>query len=302
MNKKTLIIGLAIAFVLAIFVVYGLRHIPFMKMSPEASALREAERRLSKGDEDAAIKDLETVIAKYPDSPQAQSGLFELAAIYERRSDFLKARELYQRLLERFPSSDDVSKAQEALDNVNIAILFSQTPTEDSFFYEVVKGDSLAKLAKKFGTTVELIAKANGIKNSTIRVGKRLKITKAKFSIVVDKSQNILTLKSDDGIVKTYRVSTGKNFSTPTGNFKITDKIMNPTWYTAGAVVPPDSPKNILGSRWMGISQPGYGIHGTTESQTIGRQVTAGCVRMNNADVEEVYAIVPEGTEVVIID
>jgi lipoprotein-anchoring transpeptidase ErfK/SrfK len=66
--------------------------------------------------------------------------------------------------------------------------------------------------------------------------------------------------------------------------------------------VPADSPKNILGSRWLGLSEKSYGIHGTTEPQSIGRQVTSGCVRMRNSDVEELYQIVPEGTEVVIID
>ena len=52
----------------------------------------------------------------------------------------------------------------------------------------------------------------------------------------------------------------------------------------------------------MGISQQGYGIHGTTDPASIGAQVTAGCVRMSNPEVEELYAIVPEGTEVVIVD
>ena len=147
-----------------------------------------------------------------------------------------------------------------------------------------------------------MIARANGLNNDVVRLGKKLKISKIKFSIVVDKSQNILTLKSGGEIFKTYHVSTGKNSCTPVGNFKITNKLMNPVWYTAGAVVPPDSPKNILGSRWMGISQPGYGIHGTTQPQSIGKSVTAGCVRVRNAEVEELYSIVPEGTEVVIVD
>lgn len=67
-------------------------------------------------------------------------------------------------------------------------------------------------------------------------------------------------------------------------------------------MVPFGDPKNILGSRWMGISHPGYGIHGTTEPGSIGKNVTAGCVRLKNEDVEELYSIVPEGTEVVIVD
>ena len=148
-----------------------------------------------------------------------------------------------------------------------------------------------------------MILKANNLKSpGVVHLGRKLKIHNEKFGIVVDKSQNILTLKSGDKIVKTYHVSTGINNCTPVGTFKIITKIINPTWYTTGSVVPPDSPKNILGSRWLGLSEKGYGIHGTTEPQSIGRQVTSGCIRMKNSDAEELYQIVPEGTEVVIID
>jgi lipoprotein-anchoring transpeptidase ErfK/SrfK len=118
----------------------------------------------------------------------------------------------------------------------------------------------------------------------------------------VDKSQNTLILKTDEEVIKTYIVSTGLNNSTPTGNFKIVNKLQNPTWFKAGAVVNPSSPENILGSRWLGFDLPGYGIHGTTEPQSLGKQVTQGCIRMANSDVEELYAIVAVATEVTIVD
>ncbi|MBM3248214.1 MAG: L,D-transpeptidase, partial [Candidatus Omnitrophica bacterium] len=57
-----------------------------------------------------------------------------------------------------------------------------------------------------------------------------------------------------------------------------------------------------LGTRWMGFDIPEYGIHGTTEPESIGKQATKGCVRMINKDVEELYSILPVGTEVTIID
>lgn len=231
-----------------------------------------------------------------------QAALMEKGEKAFREGDLLKAREIYKRVMEKFSNPESIAKIQEAMDRVNIAILFSPVVTQDSLTYEVQKGDTLNKIAKKHNTTAEMISKANSLKGSIIRLGQRLKVSKARFSIVVDKSQNILTLKADGEIFKTYRVSTGKNSSTPVGSFKIINKIVDPVWYTQGAVVPPDSPKNILGSRWMGISAPGYGIHGTTEPESIGKSVTAGCVRMKNEEVEELYSIVPEGTEVVIVD
>lgn len=135
-----------------------------------------------------------------------------------------------------------------------------------------------------------------------IRLGQKLRIWTAPFNIYIDKSQNILILKKGDEAVKVYSVSTGENNSTPIGTFKITDKLPDPVWFNRGVVVPPESPNNVLGSRWLGFDIPGYGIHGTTEPDAIGQQVTAGCVRMRNPEVEELYDMIISGTEVVIVD
>ena len=102
--------------------------------------------------------------------------------------------------------------------------------------------------------------------------------------------------------MKTYVVATGVSNSTPAGTFKIVNKLANPTWFKVGAVVPPGSDENILGSRWLGLNLSGYGIHGTIEPETLGQQITQGCVRMANSDVEELYTIIPLGTEVTIVD
>jgi lipoprotein-anchoring transpeptidase ErfK/SrfK len=168
--------------------------------------------------------------------------------------------------------------------------------------HEVSPGDSLGKLAKQYGTTVDLIKKSNNLKNDTIRAGQRLRIWKGQFNIFVDKSQNILILKNGNEVVKVYNVSTGLNNSTPVGTFKIVSKLVDPVWFKSGAIVPPQSSDNVLGTRWMGFDIAGYGIHGTVEPGKIGQQVTAGCVRMRNEEVEELYTLIPIGTSVQIVD
>ena len=55
--------------------------------------------------------------------------------------------------------------------------------------------------------------------------------------------------------MKTYRVSTGKDNSTPIGTFKIVSKLVNPVWYSQGAIVPPESPENVLGTRWLSLTR-----------------------------------------------
>jgi lipoprotein-anchoring transpeptidase ErfK/SrfK len=174
--------------------------------------------------------------------------------------------------------------------------------TGDDLVYQVKPGDTLGKIASAHGTTVEYLQQANQLSGTVIRAGQKLKMPKAKFSIVVDKSQNQLLLSEGDRFIKQYAVATGKDNSTPVGTFKIVNRLENPVWYKQGAVVPAGSPENILGTRWRGLEKKSYGIHGSADPSGIGQQVSAGCVRMRNADVEELYAIVPVGTEVTIVD
>lgn len=239
--------------------------------------------------------------AKAGDSASVSSFVAQ-AKEYESKQDLLAAKGVYQKLINEFPNASDVMIWQKKIEDINIRLLFSPTITAKSVLYEIKPGDTLTKIAKEFKTTTDLLKKSNNFADDRIIPGKRIKVWTAPFSILVDKSQNTLILKSDEEVIKTYTVSTGKNNSTPPGNFKITTKLLNPTWFKAGTVVPASSPENILGTRWLGFDLPGYGIHGTTDPKSLGKQVTQGCVRMSNSDVEELYSIVPMETEVSIVD
>lgn len=185
---------------------------------------------------------------------------------------------------------------------LGIALASAVFADAHSVVYEVQTGDHLTSISKKFHVTTDLLKNVNQLPNDRLIPGMKLKIPTYKFSVVIDKSQNTLILKGDEEVLKTYSVSTGLNGSTPVGVFKIKDKLINPTWYKAGTVVPYGSPKNVLGTRWMGITRSGYGIHGTTEPEKIGQSVTAGCVRMKNENVEELYRFLPIGSEVTIVE
>ena len=180
--------------------------------------------------------------------------------------------------------------------------MLAPAPDVHSIVYEVKPGDNLTRISRRLHITAEMIQRVNRLSSDKIRPGMKLKIPTYKFSAVIDKSLSTLVLKGDEEVLKTYGVATGANNSTPVGVFKITDKLVNPTWYKAGAVVPHNSPANELGSRWLGITAPGYGIHGTIHPETLGGQVTAGCVRMRNGDVEELYSYLVPGSEVTIVD
>lgn len=305
MNRTlTLVIGLGVAIVITassfIFLfVLAQGAKPFDK----ADFLYSRAKDLAKnGDLDGAINSMVAVANNYPDSPVTEKALRELAALQSQKGDIGKSRYYTARLIKSFPNVKDADKLRKDLQETAVKTMFSPTITEDSLQYVVKKGDTLYGIAKRFNTTVELVRKVNNLQNDNLAVGQKLKVVVAKFSILVEKSRNMLTLMKDGEVFKIYTVSTGKDNCTPVGTFKVEEKMVKPVWYKVGAAVAPDSDEYELGTRWMGISAKGYGIHGTKNEKTIGCQETAGCVRMKNAEAEELFDIVPSGAEVKIVD
>ena len=235
-------------------------------------------------------------------NPSSAHTLSDQARALETKGSLWEAKILYQKLVNDFPESSEVADWQKKSEDINIKLLFSPVLTPNSVIYQIRPGDTLNKIAREHKTTMELIMKSNDLDDELIVPGRKLKVWNVPFNILVDKSQNILLLKNNEEVVKSYIVSTGKNNCTPVGTFKIVNKLPHPTWFKAGAVVPPQSAQNVLGTRWMGFDLSGYGIHGTTEPKELGKQVTQGCVRLSNADVEELYSIVPVGTEVMVME
>jgi lipoprotein-anchoring transpeptidase ErfK/SrfK len=222
------------------------------------------------------------------------------ALALKRDGKILEARTLLQQLVAAPNASERVYDTLGELDTV---VLFSPTPAPEKVDYTVAAGDSLARIAKKFGTTVDLIKKSNNLTRDLIRVGDRLRIYQGKFAVEVSKTANTLTLTDNGKFFKRYRVGTGQFSKTPVGEFKITSKLEDPPWYRPdGRTIPFGDRENILGKYWLGINVPGYGLHGTWETNSIGKQSSAGCVRLLNDDVGELYVILPIDTPVTIHD
>jgi lipoprotein-anchoring transpeptidase ErfK/SrfK len=116
--------------------------------------------------------------------------------------------------------------------------------------------------------------------------------------IVISIPDRKLILLEDDRVVKVYDVAVGKPATpSPRGEFKIVSHAINPVWKN----VPP-GPANPVGTRWMGLSIKGYGIHGTNAPGSIGKAASHGCIRMRNRDVEELFGLVTNGTAVELDD
>jgi lipoprotein-anchoring transpeptidase ErfK/SrfK len=126
--------------------------------------------------------------------------------------------------------------------------------------------------------------------------------------IVIRRQSNLLTLYDGMRMVRRFAVATGQTvYPTPLGRFQIVVKWKNPWWYppaspwAAGEKPVPPGPGNPLGTRWMGLSAPGVGIHGTPEDGSIGYSLSHGCIRMHIPEAEWLFNHVNIGTPVFIV-
>jgi len=224
-----------------------------------------------------------------------------------------EARAVLTKALLNTPRGAARARIKETLDDINREIFFSRAPSPDAKYYTIEAGDSLAVIAKRFEKDYyfhELIMKINNIADAKrIRAGRKLKIPVGRFSARVDKSGNSMIIFLDGHYIKEYLVGLGAPESpTPKGAFVVANnKLVNPAWTTPdGRVLKYGDPRNILGTRWIGFKENdryrGYGIHGTDDENTIGRNVSNGCVRMRNADVEEVFSMLMPGDAVEIVE
>ena len=107
--------------------------------------------------------------------------------------------------------------------------------------------------------------------------------------VVVSIPDRKLAVIENDEVVQVFAVAVGAPATpSPAGTFTIVNRVANPTYYHPGKVVAP-GPRNPLGTRWIGLSQKGYGIHGTDNQASVGFAKSHGCIRLRTADIERLF-------------
>lgn len=123
--------------------------------------------------------------------------------------------------------------------------------------------------------------------------------------VIVNKTTNEMALVNKNRIQTVVNVATGKTEElTPEGMFTITVKAPNP--YYRKKDIPGGSPENPLGTRWIGFDAKEtdgriYGLHGTNQPESIGKNVSNGCIRLQNEAIESLYDLIPLGTKIVVV-
>lgn len=164
-----------------------------------------------------------------------------------------------------------------------------------------MKANGFSKWAMAAGVAMVLAVQAIGQAVNAASPTTSTQTAQARRTIVVSLEDRKLALVEDGQVKKVYTVAIGKpSTPSPVGTFTILRRVKNPVYQHDGKVIEP-GPANPVGTRWMGLSVKGYGIHGTNEPKSIGKAASHGCIRMARKDLEEMYELVSVGDTVELI-
>lgn len=258
----------------------------------------------------------ETTIVRpiVPETPQAVND-FQAGLAAKTHNDLLQARDLLNHSLHAGLQSNQVETARQALADIANQTIFSPSTVKGDPLVEshqIAAGETLNKLAKQYNISEDLLAEVNRLKDKHfIRQGMRIKILKGPFHATITKSDHLLHIFLGECYVRSYRVALGAEGKTPTGKWRVINHQTNPGWTDphTGKRYHPDDPNNPIGEYWIGLEGTegaavgafGYGIHGTNEPQTIGQDVSLGCVRLAPDDIAYVYKLLLPGASLVTI-
>jgi lipoprotein-anchoring transpeptidase ErfK/SrfK len=199
----------------------------------------------------------------------------------------------------------------------SVAARYNRAPVDAQVFLRklkpVVVPDRPGVTVNRLALTTTIVSRLRKTSRVPVRIrhaSPRASTTRSAFRnvIVIRRGSNRLFLYNYDRVRRVFRVATGQStYPTPLGRFTIQVKWRNPWWYppnsrwARGQKPIPPGPNNPLGTRWMGLSSPGVGIHGTPNPASIGYSVSHGCIRMYISDAEWLFNTVDVGTTVFIV-
>jgi hypothetical protein len=222
---------------------------------------------------------------------------------------------------ERFPASL-IENARAIQARANEKLVFSPDIVPGDTYSEAGKienSNSLKIISRQHAVPWEALCRINRVSDKQMRIGRQLKAPVGPFHVMVSKSAYRLDLflgglpgEPGSMYVASLAVGLGKDNSTPTGVWEVTNKVRNPPWNNPNSREHFEGydPKNPLGGYWIAlkgvegqaVDKGGYGIHGTIDPDSIGKQASMGCVRLKVEDVQVVFDLVTDKSRVLVRD
>jgi LysM repeat protein len=204
-------------------------------------------------------------------------------------------------LLENPLPVEERSRAIELFHGITDELFLGSAHNEFCVNYVVQPGDSYDRIAKRHKISTNLLYDLNNRPRdkAMLHPNDNLKVTKGEPKLVVRKRDFTASLYFGDYLVRQYVIAHGRNNNTPVGTTTISNMAIDPEKSSRG----PNDPVNEMKLRWIGLetfadNRSGFGFHGTQYPESIPGMTSAGCIRMKDADVLEIYDIVRIGNKV----
>lgn len=280
--------------------------------------IRQGNTRRRGGDTKASAGETTSRGASHPEFER----LMEDAQVLLAKGEPLSARKAMNTALHlRGANEHDRQRARDALSELNEQLVFSPNAVPGdpiSFSYTVAQDEFLSTIVRKnqLGVDWRAILDINRIpRPESIRPGQTLKLIRGPFHAIVSKGAYRVDLywgpadRAGEWLyIRSFTAGLGQDDSTPTGNFKVKNRLEDPAWTNprTGERFSSDNPKNPIGEYWIGLEGVGesavhrsYGLHGTIAPDSVGRQDSMGCIRMLPEDIRVLFSLLREGESVV---
>lgn len=225
---------------------------------------------------------------------------FQRAQQLWQENKLVEAREAFERFLQMHPYSSKLDEAREALGEINADIFFSAAPGPEKQEYVVQKGDVLVRIAKKTGTSAELIMRANNLEGTLLQIGDRLIIPEADFSIVINREAQTVTLFNKGKFFKKYKA---KSWTAPParGSASASGKVTEKIAWREGERVAFGSEEYAGSTRWIMTNIPGYAFYTVPEEQPDEKKVPPPSgIGLGAEQMEEMSALLSRNVPITI--
>jgi lipoprotein-anchoring transpeptidase ErfK/SrfK len=253
-------------------------------------------------------------------NPAVDTAISQARELSSQPGQILAARDKLSGVLSMAMATEQLRAAKEQLSELADKWLFSSTVCAgDSLCdtYLVQPGDNLEAIGRRYKVPYETLMHINRIPDArNLQAGQRIKVIHGPFHVRIYRSTFTLDLYLQNTFVRSFKVALGApGNETPTGSWRVQagGKLVQPPWYDkrANRSYQPTDPDYPLGARWIELDgldgdakgRTGFAIHGTKDPDSIGKQVSQGCVRMNDRDVILLYDLLyPIASKVEISD
>lgn len=265
---------------------------------------------LDLGDKDGAGDALWQIFEADPYGEAALQAAYKLKELWppmlskrDNTEDLMRFNRVLARLVDQAVDESVLEDSYRLLERINAKVFSGPKAVPGLIeFHRVAYGENLSGIAKRYGVAPARIARINELRSrNDIRANQNLRIIRGNLRIVVDKRRFNMDVYIGDLFFRRFPVGIGRGGNTPSVFTTVSRSMARNPPYTFpdGRMVGPDDPTNPIGTRWIGLEMGrGYGVHGTREPNSIGKESSNGCIRMLNENVEEIYDYVMVGDEV----